>query len=169
MVRSFKIEDVGSITEIYNYYILNSTITFEENPVSVEEMSKRVKSTVAEFPWLVYEKDQQIFGYAYANQWKPRSAYSHSVEITVYLKMGKSKKGVGTLLYSELIKRLTEMNYHALIGGIALPNDASIALHEKFGFEKVAHFKEVGFKFNKWIDVGYWELLIGDENKGHES
>ncbi|MBP6826164.1 MAG: N-acetyltransferase [Saprospiraceae bacterium] len=160
MLRPVKIQDAQEISEIYNYYILNSVITFEESPVSVEEMGDRIASISSEFPWLVYEQDRQIVGYAYASKWKARSAYRHSAEITVYLKQGQSGKGVGTLLYADLIDRLGNLGFHAIIGGIALPNDASVGLHEKFGFEKVAHFKEVGFKFNQWVDVGYWELLV---------
>ena len=88
MVRLVKIEDTEAIRDIYNYYILNSTITFEEHPISIEEMSNRIKAIISEYPWLVYEKDQQILGYAYASKWKPRSAYLHSAEITIYLKTG---------------------------------------------------------------------------------
>jgi phosphinothricin acetyltransferase len=164
MIRTFKTEDINEIREIYNYYILNSTVTFEENPVSYNEMHKRIQDVVIKFPWIVYEKAGQILGYAFAKEWKSRSGYLHSAEISVYLKPNESKKGLGTLLYSELIKRLIKMDFHAIIGGIALPNEASIALHEKFNFKKVAHFKEVGYKFNKWIDVSYWELLINKTN-----
>jgi len=99
-------------------------------------------------------------GYAYANKWKSRRAYKHSVESTIYIQSGELYKGIGTILYGELINRLKNLGFHSIIGGIAMPNEASINLHEKLGFEKVAHFKEVGFKFEKWIDVGYWELLL---------
>lgn len=160
MIRAVKLEDANEIAEIYNYYILNSCVTFEEIPVSIEEMSQRIQSAPSKFPWLVYEKDKKIIGYAYASVWKPRSAYKHTVECTVYLKTEVTKNGIGSLLYKELITQLTDLGFHAVIGGISLPNEASIALHEKFGFEKIAQFKEVGYKFKKWIDVGYWELLI---------
>jgi L-amino acid N-acyltransferase YncA len=160
MVRAIKIQDAFQIAEIYNYYILNSISTFEESPVSTEEMSQRIQTTITTLPWVVYEEDDQILGYAYASPWKARSAYLHSAEITVYLKHRETNKGLGKKLYSELIQRLKELNYRTIIGGIALPNDASIALHEKLRFEKVAHFKKVGFKFNRWIDVGYWQLLV---------
>jgi phosphinothricin acetyltransferase len=158
MIRSANPKDSKEIAEIYNYYILNSIVTFEEEPISANEMSIRMKSDTSELPWLVYEIDQNIVGYAYAKHWKPRSAYRHSTEISIYLKHGEFNKGIGSRLYAELIRQLKSLNFHAIIGGIALPNDASIALHEKLGFKKVAHFKEVGFKFQKWIDVGYWQL-----------
>jgi len=164
MIRAVKLEDAFEIAEIYNYYILNSCVTFEELAVSTEEMRGRIEATNSKFPWLVFEKDNTVLGYAYATVWKPRSAYKHTVEITVYLNNEATKNGIGSLLYNELIGQLTDLGFHAVIGGISLPNEASIALHEKFGFEKIAQFKEVGYKFKKWIDVGYWELLIHENS-----
>jgi phosphinothricin acetyltransferase len=79
----------------------------------------------------------------------------------VYVKRGSEGRNVGTLLYESLLDEIRKGDFHAVIGGISLPNDASVRLHEKFGFEKVAHFREVGRKFGRWIDVGYWQLLIG--------
>lgn len=163
-IRSARLEDAHEIKEIYNYYILNSVATFEENPISVEEMKNRIQSTIVNFPWLVYEVDEKIMGYAYAKDWKLRAAYRQSVESSVYLNPEGLNKGVGSLLYNTLIKILVQKNMHIIIGGVSLPNDASIALHEKFGFKKVAHFKEVGFKFEKWVDVGYWQLTINKNN-----
>ena len=160
MIRAVKLVDAREIAEIYNYYILNSCVTFEELALSTEEMRVRIEACSSKFPWLVFEKDQEIIGYAYASAWKPRSAYKLTVESTVYLKKEATKNGIGSLLYAALISQLTDLGFHAVIGGISLPNKASITLHEKFGFEKIAQFKEVGYKFKKWIDVGYWELLI---------
>jgi phosphinothricin acetyltransferase len=160
MIRTVKEQDVLQIKEIYNFYILNSIVNFEENPITTEELSKKIKNITSTSIWIVYEKNKKILGYAYADIWKPRSGYLHTAETSVYIKQSESNKGIGTILYTELISRLKKLNFHVLIGGISLPNDASIALHEKFGFEKVAHFKEVGFKFNRWIDVGYWQLTI---------
>ena len=160
MIRAIKQNDAGEVAAIYNYYIENTTVTFEESPVSAEVMAQRIESHNPELPWIVYEEDNEIIGYAYVSEWKSRCAYRFSVEGTVYLKHGKTGKGIGTRLYKELIRRLDKDKIHVVIGGIALPNEASIALHTKLGFEKVAQFKEVGFKFNKWVDVGYWELII---------
>jgi phosphinothricin acetyltransferase len=159
MIRLANTIDAASICNIYNPYILNSTISFETEPVVEKDMAERI-ATNGKLPWLVYEENERILGYAYACKWRMRRSYRYSVESAVYLDSEETGRGLGTLLYNELIRRLKEMNIHVVIGGIALPNQASIALHEKFGFEKVAHFKEVGFKFNQWIDVGYWELVI---------
>jgi L-amino acid N-acyltransferase YncA len=162
MIRNIETSDAPNICEIYNYYILNSVVTFEEDTVDPIEMTKRIEQITFKLPWIVYEEEGEVLGYAYASEWKSRCAYKHSVESTVYLKQGAMGKGIGSTLYHELIKRLKAKKTHAILGGIALPNDSSIALHEKFGFEKVAQFREVGYKFDRWIDVGYWELIIGD-------
>jgi L-amino acid N-acyltransferase YncA len=158
--------DSGRLAEIYNHYILNSIVTFEEQVVSAQEMSSRVEETQASsLPWLVAEYQRQVVGYAYASKWKGRCAYRYSVESTVYLAPEATGRGIGTRLYEELFARLRDQGMHVIIGGIALPNPGSIALHEKFGFRKVAHFEEVGFKFNKWIDVGYWQVsFAGDRH-----
>ena len=160
MIRKINVNDAQQLADIYNYYIENTIVTFEEEIVTIDEMKQRILDVSKALPWLVYEEDGKVIGYAYASKWKSRCAYKYSLETTVYLKHGESGKGIGTLLYKELIAELKKMNYHALIGGISLPNDASVALHEKLGFEKIAQFKEVGNKFNKWIDVGYWELIL---------
>ena len=160
MIRNASASDAKQICDIYNYYVINSTVTFEEELISTKEMSDRIDKVHSRLPWLVYEKENEVIGYAYATEWRSRIAYRYSAETTVYLKPGMHGKGIGSLLYKALIETIEPFSIHTLIGGIALPNDSSIALHEKLGFEKVAHFKEVGFKMNKWIDVGYWQLLL---------
>ena len=160
MVRSATKNDAQQLVDIYNYYILNTTVTFEKTPITKEDMQSRVSNVQSKYPWLVLENDGVLVGYAYATDWKPRYAYRHSIECTVYLKDGESGNGYGSLLYAELIKQLKQLKVHTMIGGIAQPNPGSIALHEKFGFTKVAHFKEVGFKFEQWVDVAYWQLIL---------
>ena len=164
MIRQAKNSDAAMIAEIYNYYVLNTCITFETDPLSVEEMSQRISECQDNgLPWLVAEHANKIVGYAYASKWKGRCAYRYSVEATVYLDRAATSKGWGTGLYTELFSRLAENGVHAVISGIALPNEASIALHEKFAMQKVAHFKEVGHKFDNWVDVGYWQCLLPAE------
>jgi phosphinothricin acetyltransferase len=160
MIRTATTTDAEQICNIYNEYIEHTCISFEEKPVSIKQMQQRIKDIKTSFPWLVFEVDQQILGYAYASTWKTRSAYRYSVESTVYLSANAAGQGIGSQLYSALIAELKETDAHSVIGCIALPNIASIALHEKMGFEKVAHFKEVGRKFDQWIDVGFWELVL---------
>lgn len=161
MIRPAIATDADSIARIYNHYILNTVITFEEQAVSAPEIAERIAEvTSASLPWLVAEDAGRIVGYAYASKWKGRCAYRFSVESTVYLDPECAGKGLGTKLYERLFAALRECGMHAVIGGIALPNPASIALHEKLGMKKVAHFSEVGFKFGKWIDVGYWQATL---------
>ncbi len=160
MIRQANNKDAEEITRIYNYYIVNTTVTFEVDPVSVETMATRIAEVQEKYPWLVYEQNGQILGYAYAGAWKSRCAYRYSAEVSVYLDHGLSRKGLGSALYEELILQLQSLKLHGIIGGIALPNEACVALHKKFGFEQVAHFKEVGHKFNKWIDVVYFERIL---------
>ena len=160
MVRQAKISDASQIADIYNYYVVNTIITFEMVPLTTADMSEKIAITIERYPWLVFEENDEILGYAYATEWKPRGAYKNSVESTVYLKSHLSGRGIGSKLYIELIFQLNKLNIHSIIGGIGQPNEASIAFHEKLGFKKVAHFKEVGYKFDKWIDVAYWQLII---------
>lgn len=150
--------DAPDIAAIYNHYIAHTTITFEEQAVTGAEMAERIASVHAQkLPWLVLEQNGAILGYAYATPWRARSAYRHSVEATVYLAHDIQRQGHGKRLYAQLLEELQARGLHAVIGGIALPNDASVGLHEHLGFRQVAQFREVGQKFGAWIDVGYWQ------------
>ncbi len=161
MIRKVKLSDAESIAEIYNHYIHNTIVTFEEEAISSDEMQGRIsESNSFDLPWFVAQENESILGYAYASKWKGRCAYRFSVEVTVYLSPQAVSKGLGTELYQQLFASLKEKSIHVAMGGISLPNQASIALHEKFGMEKVAHFKQVGYKFGEWIDVGYWQVIL---------
>lgn len=160
MLRSCTPADAPQICDIYNYYVRETVITFEEAPVAEREMAGRIAEITTRLPWFVWEADGEIIGYAYASAWKGRAAYRHSVESSVYLAPHVTGKGVGTKLYAALIDELRQRGLHCVIGGAALPNPASVALHEKLGFAKVAEFREVGFKLGRWVDVGYWQLLL---------
>lgn len=161
MIRTAQPSDAESIARIYNHYVLNTVITFEEAPVTAAEMATRLADVhSSSLPWLVVEENGNVAGYAYATKWKGRSAYRYSVECTVYLALECIGRGYGSRLYEVLFAELRNSGLHAVIAGITLPNVASVALHEKFGMSKVAHFQEVGFKFGRWLDVGYWECLL---------
>jgi len=160
MIRSAEPDDASAICSIYNHYVEETTVTFEEQPVLEEEMRSRIADVASSLPWLVSEADGTLTGYAYASPWKSRCSYRFSVESTIYLAPQMARQGLGSQLYGALISDLRNRPIHAVIGAIALPNPASVALHEKLGFEKVAHFREVGWKFDQWIDVGYWELVL---------
>jgi phosphinothricin acetyltransferase len=152
--------DAAALCAIYNYHVLNTIVTFEEDAVSEHEMAERIVEVTRSFPWLVLEVEGAVAGYAYAGTWKTRSAYRYSVESTVYVAEDRLGRGYGARLYSALLYDLRGRHLHSVIGGISLPNQPSVALHEKLGFRKLGEFHEVGWKFSRWIDVGYWELLL---------
>jgi phosphinothricin acetyltransferase len=161
VIRSATLDDTKAIVDIYNPYVAETIITFEEEAVSSAEMAERISKVIdGGLPWIVIEDDGVVCGYAYATPWRVRRAYRFSTETTVYLAKSCIGKGYGSALYCELLDRLSACGAHLAIGGIALPNEASVALHEKFGFKKVAHFAEVGKKFGKWVDVGYWQTTL---------
>ena len=159
--REAKKDDAAAIVAIYNHFIVNTAITFEEQAITPSDMAQRIADVQhGDLPWLVAEHDGVVVGYAYATKWRVRHAYRYSVESTVYLAPSHAGKGIGTLLYKALLTRLSEQGCHVVIGGIAQPNPASVALHEALGFQQVAKFTEVGFKFGQWVDVGYWQLML---------
>jgi len=161
VIRDAQERDFEAIAEIYNYYISNTVISFEESEINGEEISNRVKKVEsAGLWWLVLEESERIVGYAYASKWHERAAYRNTVEVSVYLNHQLVKKGYGSKLYGELFRRLKDKSIHVAIGGIALPNPESVYLHEKFGMGQVAHYKEVGYKFGQWVDVGYWQVQL---------
>ena len=160
MIRRCSPADAAWIAEIYNHYVRETVVTFEEQCVTDADMAQRIGDLTVRHPWLVWEQDGSILGYAYASSWKARSAYRFAVESTVYLAPACTRQGIGSRLYEALIAELRSRGVHCVVGGIALPNPASIALHEKFGFRKIGQFHEVGWKFGAWVDVGYSELLL---------
>ena len=160
-IRDAVATDADALAAIYNYYITDTIITFEETIVSGAEMEARRRAVVdARLPWIVAVEGERVVGYAYAGKWKDRIGYRHTVESSVYLAHDVTGRGTGSALYEELLRRLRRLPLHLVIGGVALPNEASVRLHERFGFVKVAHFNEIGRKFDRWIDVGYWQLTM---------
>ena len=163
VIRPVEPRDNQRLADIYNHYIEHTYATFELDPVTADYMAERVsKVTEAALPWLVAEDAERVVGYSYANVWNIRPAYRHTVESSIYLDAAVTGRGVGSMLYERLFNLLKQKSLRIVIGGVALPNAASVALHERFGFGKVAHFKEVGFKFDQWIDVGYWQVHLAN-------
>lgn len=160
MIRMATGADVEPVCAIYNHYVTSTIVTFEEQPVTTAEMQSRMTAVLERLPWLVLERDGDIAGYAYASPWKSRIGYRFAVESSIYLAPTHVGRGFGSALYATLLDDLRARNIHCVIGGAALPNAASVALHEKLGFTQVAHFRENGFKFGRWIDVGYWQILF---------
>lgn len=159
-IRPVKDKDIAQITDIYNGYILNTTVTFELAAISALEMQQRVRAKTEKYDWLVGEVNQTIIGYAYYGAFHARAAYSHTVETTIYLAQAYRRKGHGESLYRELMRSARERGFRELIGVIALPNPGSIALHQKLGFEEVGILKKVGYKFEQYLDVTIWQKSL---------
>ncbi len=163
VIRSASRDDGADVADIYNYYIANTVVTFETEAVTADDMAQRIDETLAlPLPWLVAESPHGVLGYAYASKWKGRCAYRYAVESTIYLDPRRTGNGIGGQLYAALIDAIEQLSLHVVIGGIALPNDASVRLHERLGFKKVGLFEEVGYKQDRWVDVGYWQLTLDD-------
>lgn len=159
-IRTAEPADAAAVADIYNYYILNTHHTFETEPLDAEEMQRRMNKNGEKYPFLVAEdEDGEILGYAYATRFRLREAYAYSAEVSIYVRNEAKQKGIGKQLYTQLFDKLAETDIHAIVASISLPNDASVIFHEKLGFRKVAHFREVGYKLGRWIDVGYWEMI----------
>lgn len=160
-IRHATAADAAAVCAIYNHFVGIAHYSFEESPVAPADMAKRIADATC---WLVFEDGGEgVTGYAYATPWRTRSGYRFSAEASVYVKEGCEGRGIGAGLYRQLIGELQARGVHAVMAGIAQPNEASVALHERMGFAKVAHFREVGFKFGRWIDVGYWERILAAE------
>ncbi len=160
IIRPFAPTDNSDITDIYNYYIQNSVITFETDPVSQETMLQRIESITADFPCLVYVEDDRIVGYCYVHAWKEKRAYRYTVENTIYVSPRHQGKGIGKELLAALINECQAAGFHSLIACITEGNEASNRLHEKFGFKQVSRFTKVGYKFGRWLDVLDFQLLL---------
>jgi len=160
MIRPVELSDCKSIVDIYNYYVETTVITFEEIPLTVPEMQNRVNEIRKLFPYLVYEENGEVLGYAYVDAFHSRSAYRFTLEDSIYLRNGCQGKGMGRALLDALLNEVKKRDAHSIMAKIALPNERSIKLHEAFGFKNVGTLKEVGRKLDKWLDVGYWELIV---------
>ena len=160
MIRNVQIEDAQELLDIYNYYVVNTVITFDLEALSLDAFKEKITTVSADYPFIVYEENSEILGYAYGSKFRPKPAYNNTVESTVYLKHGAQGKQIGSKLYNELLFLLKQKNVHVVLGVLTLPNEASVKLHEKFNFEKVAHLKDAGLKFGEWQDVGFWQLTF---------
>ena len=159
-IRQAISSDAENIIAIYLPIVEQTNISFETSPPSLEEMSLRIGATLETHEWLVALDDYGVAGYAYASQYRPRSAYRYSVETTVYVHERCRGQGVGKNLYKALFSSLVSLGFNKAYAGIALPNAASIALHESVGFESIGIFPEAGFKFDTWHDVSWWQRSV---------
>lgn len=163
-IRQAKISDAKSIVEIYNWYVVNTTITFETDPISIKDMEMRIKEKLEKYGWLVAEINDVIIGYAYYGSFRPRAAYQHSVESTIYLSPEFKGKGLGAGLYEKLIDSAKDKRFREILAVIALPNPESISFHKKMGFEEIGVMKKIGFKFGNYLDVSFIQKSLHNTN-----
>ncbi len=165
-IRDATPDDASAICAIYNPFIAESVITFEEEQLTPEEMGDRIARIQERYPWIVLEEEGRILGYAYGASWRHRHAYRFCAESSVYVDPSVQGKGIGRALYGALIKRLKQDGFREIIGVITLPNEVSENLHRSFGFHEIGVFPKVGFKFDRWLDVAFWQLSVGPAPEG---
>lgn len=154
MIRPVELQDAAAISRIYNHYVKETTVSFETEPLTESGMARRIASIAQHYPYFVHENaDGEVTGYCYVHPWKERAAYDGTVETTIYLKAGTEAHGTGTLLMERLIAECRARGYRVLIACVTAENAASVAFHKRIGFEQVSHFKNVGCKFGRLLDV----------------
>jgi phosphinothricin acetyltransferase len=158
MIRLANRDDGEAVAAIYRPFVAESAISFEDEPPTAEAMASRVASTVG--PWLVFERDGRVVGYAYGSKHRDRAAYAWSVDVSVYVDIARHRAGIGCALYTSLLALLRLQGFYAAHAGITLPNVASVGLHESFGFRPVGVYPKVGYKRGAWHDVGWWQLTL---------
>ncbi|WP_206057205.1 arsinothricin resistance N-acetyltransferase ArsN1 family B [Nitratireductor sp. XY-223] len=160
LIRNATTGDAPGIRDIYAPIVEKTVISFEEAVPSVEDMARRIEDSLRTHSFLVAERNGAVIGYAYGGRHRERAAYRKSADVSAYVAEAARGQGVGRLLYTQLLGVLARGGFHAAFAGIALPNPASVGLHEAVGFEPVGIYKEVGFKFGEWHDVGWWQRIL---------
>lgn len=160
MIRPATAADLAAINAIYNYYVLTSTCTYEVEPVTAEVRAEWFAGHGERHPVTVAEIGGQVVGWGCLSPYRGRCAYRFSTENSVYVDKDQHRRGIGAALLCDLVERAHGLGYHTLIAGCDGEQTASIALHERHGFQRVAHFREVGFKFGRWLDVIFLQRML---------
>lgn len=161
MIRLAREDDAADFAAIYAPIVRDTHTSFEMSPPDAQEMRARIAKTLAMFPWLAWEEGGRAVGYAYASRHREREAYQWSVDVSCYVHPDFHGRGIGKALYGKLFEVLEAQGFQSAFAGIALPNAASVALHESAGFEKIGVYREVGFKAGAWRDTGWWGRRVG--------
>jgi len=164
-IRLAQRKDVPEMLDIYAPFILNTVTSFELNVPSEEEFWQRIVHKLEQYPWLVCEIDGKIAAYAYAGEHRARAAYQWNAELSVYVGEGYKKRGIASAMYRCLVEIVELQGYCNILAGISLPNPASVRFHEQFGFNLVGIYHKIGYKFGKWVDVGWWEMPLSRMGK----
>jgi L-amino acid N-acyltransferase YncA len=150
-------DDAAAVQEIYAPFVTDSVVSFELTPPSEEEMARRLATTLERTPWLVYEADSRVLGYAYAGWHRQRPAYQWTVEVSAYLREEARRRGIARLLYQKLFDVLVLQGFYNAVAGITLPNEASVSFHTAMGFKPVGVYHGIGYKFGAWHDTAWFE------------
>jgi len=167
-IRLAEQADLEQFAEIVNHYIETSAINFHDRPQSEEDWEANWEVLRDRYPFVVAEKAGVIGGIAYASPWKMRSAYQWTCEVTVYIRAGHERQGLGKALSQRMLQILDAQGYRAIVAVIALPNEASVALHKALGYEHMGTLKQLGYKREQWRDVSFWQRLNGDHTTAPE-
>lgn len=159
-IRLVTENDASAVQAIYAPYVKDTIISFEVEPPDVNEMRSRIQKTLAKYPWLVYEDETGVLGYAYAGVHNERLAYQWSTNVSVYVAARAHRRGIGRALYTPLFALLRLQGFYTAIAGITLPNDASTGIHQTMGFEPIGIYRKVGYKFGKWHDVAWLGMVL---------
>ena len=162
MIRLVTPADATAVHAIYAPVVRDTIISFEVEPPSIDEMRSRIEKTLRGYSWLVDERDCKVVGYTYASRHSERAAYNWSANVSVYVSAMARRMGVGTALYRALFALLRLQGVVNVYAGVTLPNAASVALHEAMGMTPVGVYRQVGYKFGAWHDVGWWEMTLGE-------
>ena len=162
MIRNIEPRDHARCLEIYNHYIENTNITFEIEPLTLEALSQRFDAIQASYPFLVYEEDGRVLGYAYLDIFHPRAAYRFSVDLSIYLDKDYRGRGAGKKLLDALEKKALEAGYVNIISLVTSENVKSMAFHEKNGYKEVGDMPRVGYKFDRWVGIKYYMKRLGE-------
>ncbi len=160
LIRPATPEDAAACAAIYAPFVEDSIVSFETQAPDADEMARRIAANGTSHAWLVAQVEGVLAGYAYGSTHRTRQAYASSCDVTVYVDPGFARRGIGRALYRELLPMLKAGGRHAAFAGIALPNVASVALHEAMGFTLVGIYREVGWKLGAWRDVGWWQRVL---------
>jgi L-amino acid N-acyltransferase YncA len=163
-LRPAEQRDAAAIAAIYAPIVRDTFISFETEPPSASAMAERIEAIQQRHPWLVATAGGEVVGYAYGSEHRQRAAYRWSVDVTVYVGESARGKGVGRRLYGSLLPLLRAQGFRGAFAGIALPNDASVRLHEAVGFTALGVYRDVGFKLGAWRDVGWWCLALSSDS-----
>jgi L-amino acid N-acyltransferase YncA len=160
IIRPATAADAVACAAIYAPFVTDSWVSFELTPPDASEIASRIADYSKTHRWLIADADGEVAGYAYGSPHRTREAYRSSCDVAVYVDPVFARQGAGRALYGALLPDLQERGYHAVFAGIALPNDASIGLHEAADFTPVGVYREVGWKLGSWRDVGWWQRLL---------